>query len=296
MVHPILSTLKISNPDKIMWPETGTTKLDYISYLYHVSDYILPYLMNRCLTVIRFPDGVEGESFYQKNIPSHAPAWIQTTLWKNTEYILCNTKETLLWLANLASLEFHITFNRIEKENCPTELVFDLDPSVPGFPRVREAALVLREALNALSLTSYAKTSGATGMQVYVPLVWKYTYQDIRKVSHFLSTFLVEKRPDLFTVERLKKNRGEKLYIDYVQQAPGKTLPAPYSLRARILPVVSTPVTWEEVEKGFVPEDFTIDTILKRLEEKGDLFAPLHRGEKESLDEVLEFIGRQWLN
>ncbi len=279
-----------------MWPETGTTKLEFITYLYQVSDYILPYLMNRCLTVIRFPDGVEGESFYQKNIPAHAPSWIQTTLWKNTEYIVCNTKETLLWLANLASLELHITFNRIEKENYPTELVFDLDPSVPGFPRVREAALVLRDALGALSLTSYAKTSGATGMQVYVPLVWKYTYQDIRKVSHFLSTFLVEKRPDLFTVERLKKNRGEKLYIDYVQQAPGKTLPAPYSLRARLLPSVSTPVTWEEVEKGFVPEDFTIDKIPKRLEDKGDLFAPLHHGGKESLDEVLEFIDSQWLN
>ncbi|HBI04899.1 MAG TPA: hypothetical protein DDY49_12825, partial [Paenibacillaceae bacterium] len=100
MVDPILSTLKISNPNKIMWPETGTTKLEFITYLYQVSDYILPYLMNRCLTVIRFPDGVEGESFYQKNIPAHAPSWIQTTLWKNTEYIVCNTKETLLWLAN----------------------------------------------------------------------------------------------------------------------------------------------------------------------------------------------------
>lgn len=296
LVNPILSTIKISNPDKIMWPETGTTKLQYITYLYQVSHVLLPYLMNRCLTVIRFPNGVEEESFYQKNIPSHAPEWIQTTHWKNTEYILCNNKETLFWVANLASLEFHITFNRIEKENYPTELVFDLDPSVPGFTRVREAALVLRDALRGLSLTSYAKTSGATGMQVYVPLLWKYTYQDIRKVSHFLSTFLVEKRSDLFTVERLKKNRGEKLYIDYVQQAPGKTLPAPYSVRARVLPTVSTPVTWEEIEKGFTPEEFTMDQIPKRLNEKGDLFAPLYQGKKESLDEVLEFIGRQWLN
>jgi bifunctional non-homologous end joining protein LigD len=279
-----------------MWPETGTTKLDYITYLFQVSDYILPYVKNRCLTVIRFPDGVEGESFYQKNIPAHAPSWIQTTHWKNTEYVLCNNKETLVWLANLASLEFHIAFNRIEKENYPTELVFDLDPSVPGFPRVREAALVLRDALGSLSLKSYAKTSGATGMQVYVPLLWKYTYQETRKVSHFLSSFLVEKRPDLFTVERLKKNRGEKLYIDYVQQAPGKTLPAPYTLRARILPSVSTPVDWGEVEKGFIPEDFTMDKIPQRLVEKGDLFTPLQDGEKESLDEVLEFIDRQWLN
>jgi bifunctional non-homologous end joining protein LigD len=266
----VLSTLKISNPEKIMWPETGTTKLDFISYVYKVSEYMLPYLKDRCLTVIRYPDGVEGESFYQKNVPSYAPSWIQRTRWKNTEYILCNNKETLLWLANLASLEFHIPFNRYDKENYPTELVFDLDPSVPGFDRVREAALVLRDTLN--------------------------TYQDIRKLSHFISTFLVEKRPDLFTVERLKKNRGEKLYIDYVQQAPGKTLPAPYTVRARMIPTVSTPVTWEEVEWGFLPEDFTIENIPERLKEKGDLFFPLYEGEKESLDEVLEFIGGQWLN
>lgn len=296
MTDTILSTLKVSKPDKIMWPETGTTKAQYITYLLTMADFIVPYTENRCLTVIRFPDGVEGESFYQKNVPSHAPEWIKTFQWKNTEYILCDDRQTLVWLGNLASLEFHVTFNRKEKEEVPTELVFDLDPSVPGFDRVREAAICLRDALKELSLTSYVKTSGATGLQVYVPILWKYTYTETRKVSHFISTYLVQKRPDLFTVERLVKNRMDKLYIDYVQQAPGKTLPAPYTLRGRFLPTVSTPVTWEEVEQGFTPEQFTMDKIPPRIEEKGDLFAPLYRGEKHSLDEVLEFIGRQWLN
>lgn len=296
MTDPMLPLLKVTNPHKIMWPEKGITKAVYITYLMEMAEWILPYMQNRCLTVIRFPDGVEGESFYQKNVPSHAPDWIKTGRWKNTSYILCNDRQTLAWLGNLAALEFHIPFNRIEKEDIPTSLVFDLDPSVPGFPRVCEAALSLRDALQDLALESLVKTSGATGLQVYVPLLWKYTYEDVRSVSRFISTYLVQKRPDLYTVERLIKNRGEKLYIDYVQQAPGKTLPVPYTLRARFLPTVSTPVSWQEVEEGMTPEEFTIEKIPARLQEKGDLFLPLHREGTQSLDEVLEFIGRQWLN
>ena len=178
--------------------------------------------------------GWKGKAFTKKNAPAHAPDWIKTARWKNTSYILCNDRQTLAWLGNLAALEFHIPFNRIEKEDVPTSLVFDLEhPYVPGFSMVCEAALSLRDALQDLSLESWVKTSGATGLQVYVPLLWKYSYHDLRAVSRFISTYLVQKRSDIFTVERLIKNRGEKLYIDYVQQAPGKTLPVPYTLRAR---------------------------------------------------------------
>ncbi|WP_027417528.1 non-homologous end-joining DNA ligase [Aneurinibacillus terranovensis] len=286
-----MKNISVTNPDKILWPKTGTTKMEYLTYLFAMADYILPYTRERLLTVIRFPDGVEGKSFYQKNAPAYTPEWIKTYSWHQNEYIVCNDKETLLWLGNQAALELHVAFNRVGAENMPTELVFDLDPSTEGFDHVREAALYVREALEKIGLISFVKTSGATGLQVYVPITFTYTYEQTRRVGKFIAEFLVETYPSLLTVERFKGKRGDKLYIDYVQHAPGKTLPPPYSVRARALPTVSAPVTWQEIEKGCRPEDFTIGTIPDRVKTYGDLFAPLtNESNRQPLDAILKIL------
>jgi bifunctional non-homologous end joining protein LigD len=283
--------LTITNPDKIMWPSTSTTKADYIAYLHRVADFVIPYTKDRLLTLIRYPGGVDGKYFYQKHAPAHTPEWVKKVSRGEDRYILCNNRETLYWLGNQAALELHIAFNTYSREDEPTELVFDLDPSVDSFSHVREAALIMRDALLGVGLDPYVKTSGATGLQIFVPIHPGYTYSQTRRVSRFIAEFLVQKHPGLLTVERLKRKRGDRLYIDYVQHASGKTLPAPYSTRARETPNVSTPVRWEEIEKGCKPEDFTIFTVPDRLEKHGDLFAPLHRATgRQSLEAILQFL------
>lgn len=278
--------IPISNPDKILWPG-GVTKLDYIRYIYTVADTMLPYIEKRLLTTIRYPNGVDGKSFYQKNKPSHAPDWVESKIWNDTNYILPNSKATLVWLANLACLELHVSFNHWDHEDYPTELVFDLDPTDPTrFDHVLEMALRLNEVLAAIGLQSVPKTSGATGLQVYIPIQPKYPYEQTRKVGKFIAEYMEQKYPIDITTERLVKNRGDKLYIDYLQHWHGKTLPAPYSLRARQTPNASTPITWEEINRGLRPEDFTLFTIPKRLQTIGNLF-DLQNHEQQSLDSIL---------
>lgn len=279
----------ITNPDKPLWPQAGITKLLYIKYLLDVSPYLLPYMKNRLLTVIRYPHGVDDKSFYQKNIPEYAPSWIATSVWENTRYVLVNDVPTLVWMANQAALEWHISFHEAHNE-IPTELVFDLDPSTPSFDHVIEVAFHLKEVLDDLQLPSYPKTSGASGVQVYIPIERRYSFEQTRQVGQFVATFLSNKYPTLVTIERLVKNRGTKLYVDFLQHWRGKTLPAPYSTRARPEATVSTPVTWEELP-SIHPAQFTINTVPARLKEKGDLFAPLLQREQDvSLDPILHFL------
>ncbi|OEH85805.1 DNA polymerase domain-containing protein [Desulfuribacillus stibiiarsenatis] len=283
--------IKITNPNKVLWPKDQVTKLQYVSYIMKMADYILTYSKHRYLTTIRYPDGVEGKNFYQKNIPTHAPEWIESKVWNGTNYILPNEKETLVWLANLACLELHVSFNTWKKDDFPTELVFDLDPTdVTRFEHVLELALHLRDILLQLGLTSYPKTSGASGLQVYVPIQPKYPYELTRQIGKFIAEYMQHMYPKDITVERLVKMRGNKLYVDYLQHWRGKTLPAPYSVRAKETPNVSTPVTWKEVEKGFIPSDFTIFNVPNRCEKYGDLF---HWKERQSLDIILDFLNKE---
>lgn len=284
--------LKITNPEKEIWPDAALSKFDYIRYLTEISPFILPYITNRLLTTIRYPDGIHGKSFYQKNIPDHAPKWIATHNWRETTYILANDIQTLIWLGNQACLELHAAFNRVDNEKCPTELVLDLDPTdTDNFSLVLEVALLIKENLDGLGLFSQPKTSGATGMQIYVPIEIRYTYEETRKLGKFIAQYIAEKHPDKVTLERLVKNRGVKLYIDYLQHWEGKTLAAPYTPRAREGAPVSAPVTWREVEKGFLPIDFRISNIRERIKKVGDLFASVTTERKnQSLDELLTFI------
>ncbi|MBP1933402.1 non-homologous end-joining DNA ligase [Ammoniphilus resinae] len=290
--------LRITNPAKLLWPEDAITKLDYIHYLIAVAPVMLPYLHDRLLTTIRYPDGIHGKSFYQKNRPEHAPEWIESCYWRETNYVLANKLETLIWLGNQACLELHVSFNKYQREQFPTELVFDLDPTdVENYELVLEVASKIKEVLDSLGLFSQAKTSGASGLQIYIPIVERYTYDQTRKLNKFIAEYIVGKNPQQVTLERLVKNRGTKLYFDYIQHGEGRTLPAPYSTRARGGGTVSTPVTWEEVQSGFHPTDFTIRNIMERIKSIGDLFASITTEKKEqSLDEILAFLKQKQLD
>ncbi|MFD7525490.1 non-homologous end-joining DNA ligase [Paenibacillus chitinolyticus] len=278
--------ITVSNPQKLLWPEAGITKVIYLQKLIALSPYLLPYCRNRYLTTIRYPDGVGGKFFYQKNAPSKLPEFVKTAAHGGVNYVHLDSLSTLLWLGNLAALEFHPSFEFIGGEE-PAEWVLDIDPSFEDEPRLMEAVAIIGETLQGMGVRSVPKTSGATGVQIFVPIREGYTFDQLRFVGEFLGNYLAEKHPRLFTVERLIKERGKKIYIDYVQHAPGKSLSAPYTPRGRVEATVSTPLTWDEVRRGISPNRFTLLTIEERLEKKGDLIAA---EEKQSLDPVLDFI------
>lgn len=264
--------INLRNPKKLLWPEMGITKEDYINLLMKLSPYLLPHTQDRILTVIRYPDNIHEKAFYQKSIPSFAPSWIDKIIYKSKEYINLNKIETLLWLGNLGALEFHIGFNKLDY-NKPSYLVFDLDPSEGQcFDQVIEVALIIKEELKKLSLNAYAKTSGASGIQMYMPIVQKYTYEEGRKINTFFAKYFSQKYPKLITIERSVKKRDHLLYFDYLQMWEGKTIASVYSPRAVKSGAISTPVTWKELEKGCQPSDFNLLNIIQRLEQKGDLF------------------------
>ncbi len=278
--------ITISNPHKILWSEFEITKLAYLQTLIIIAPYLIKYCENRYLTVIRYPHGIEGKSFYQKNAPHPVPVFVETAVHNNIHYINLNSLATLLWLGNLASLEFHPSFEYIGTEQ-PAEWMIDLDPSREVEPRMMEATALVGEVLSSLQIESVPKTSGATGIQIVIPIIEGYTFEQLRSVGHFVARFLVEKHPHLFTVERLKSDRGDKIYFDYLQHWPGKTLSAPYSPRARKTAAVSTPLTWDEVQRGVDPSQFNLLTIEKRIQEKGDLISQVPL---QNLDLILKHI------
>ncbi|MGI6576320.1 MAG: non-homologous end-joining DNA ligase [bacterium] len=273
--------LILSNLDKTLWPEAGFTKATLLQYYAKIYPYLAPYLKDRPLVVTRWPDGITGKHFYQKNAPSYAPEWVETFTidaeggGRRINYIICNNLETLLWLGNLACLELHPWLSTCQRIDYPSFLVFDLDPSgEDDFPQVREIALLMRELLLRLGLESYPKTSGATGMHIYVPLAPIYSYAEVRQVGERIATMLVKVVPNWATIERSVKQRRGKVYLDYMQNVRGQTLCAPYSPRPRAGGTVSTPLTWDEVPT-VLPGKFTIISVLERAQRMGDLFAPV---------------------
>ena len=286
--------IKISNPDKVWFPEAGIKKWDFILYCTRLAPYLLPYCKDRLLTTIRFPDGVNNPSFYQKNAPAFRPDWVETKKSGEIEYILLNNVPTLIWLANLACMEFHVSFHQVH-QSVPTELVFDLDPSVPGFDKVVEVAWLIKEVLDKIELTGVVKTSGATGLQIYVPIEPVYSYEETRKIGRFVAHYLTELYPGLVTVERQVKKRGDKVYIDYLQHWHNKTLIAPYSPRAVPEATVSTPLKWDELTSLQSPKEWTLFSIFDRLKEKGDLFQPVLARNRQRLDTILDFIKKRKL-
>ncbi len=291
----------LSNLDKILWPEEGYTKGDLIDYYAKIAPYILPHLQDRPLVFTRYPDGIKGKSFYQKNAPAYLPEWIETLPWKfeddvQKHLIMARKKADLVWLANQAVIEIHPWFSRPGTIDYPDFVVFDLDPSAGStFEQVVTIAKVLKQILDELKLKSYLKTSGAEGLHIYVPLVNQYAYSELRDFSGKIAGMACLLLPEIATIERNVKKRGTRVYVDFMQNVLGKTLCAPYSVRPRAGATVSTPLKWEEIDT-IKPSDFNIRNIFARLDKVGDLFAPVLT-EFQSLEEACQSLGlRRWHN
>ncbi|MFJ7666689.1 DNA ligase D [Lysinibacillus sp. NPDC097195] len=292
---PIPERVQVTHPSKPIWPDIDITKDVYLHYLQVIAPFILPFLYNRPITLIRFPHGVPGESFYQKSSPEHVPDFVTTIRIGDQLSILCNNIETLLWLGNQLALEFHIPFQTIDTEK-PTEIVFDLDPpSVEAFSLAVSAALHLKEIFDYFKLQSFVKTSGGKGLQVYIPLPFNtFSYEQVREFTSFVCHFLCEQKPALYTIERLKKNRQNRLYLDYVQHAEGKTIIAPFSTRGNPLGLVATPLHWDEVNDQLRPELFSIHAVLERMKVMGNPFRNFRAiGEKQNFLAVLEHLNHE---
>ena len=271
--------LSLSNLDKVMYPRTGFTKGQVIDYYTRIAPAVLPHLRERPLTLKRYPNGVEGQYFYEKNCPSHAPEWVRKERVGEIDYCICDDLATLVWLANLADLELHPSLSLAADMEHPTVMAFDLDPGPgAGLPECCEVATLLREALGQLGLDSYAKTSGSKGIQVYVPLnSGEADYRSGTKLlSQALARHLEAQHPQLIVSTQKKELRSGKVLIDWSQNDEHKTTVGVYSLRARERPTVSTPLAWEEVAEGDPAElVFEAGEVLERVEERGDLFAPV---------------------
>jgi bifunctional non-homologous end joining protein LigD len=271
--------LSLSNLDKVMYPEVGFTKGQLIDYYTRVAPAVLPHLRDRPLTLKRYPNGVDAQYFYEKRCPSHAPDWVRSEEASGINFCVCDDLPTLVWLANLADLELHPSLSLVDDVLRPTVMAFDLDPGPPaGLAECCEVALILREALGRLGLECFAKTSGSKGIQVYVPLnVDEVDYDNGTKpLSKALARHLEGEHPKLIVSSQKKELRRGKVLIDWSQNDEHKTTVCVYSLRARERPTVSTPLEWDEVEAGD-PDAlvFEADDVLDRVEERGDLFAPV---------------------
>jgi bifunctional non-homologous end joining protein LigD len=279
-------TLKLTNLDKVLYPATGFAKRDLVDYYLTIAPALLPHLRDRPLTLKRYPDGVEGKHFYEKQSPRHRPDWVETVaVWsghsrREIHYTLCQDTATLVWLANLADLELHPSLSRAEAIERPTTLAFDLDPGAPAtVVECCEVALELRDAFAQLGLRAFAKTSGSKGLQVYVPLNdGEATYETTKPFAHGLADLFERRRPELVVSSMAKAERPGKVFIDWSQNDEHKTTVAVYSPRAKERPTVSTPVSWEEVETCRAGRDpgllaFEVDQVLQRVAERGDLFA-----------------------
>lgn len=287
--------IEISHPDKMLWENLHIKKQDYMHYLLDVSPFLLPFLKNRLLTVIRYPDGMLGEPFFQKNCPDYAPDFVPTCKDDGINYIVCNNIDTLIWLGNQLAIEFHIPFQTIDS-HCPSEIVFDLDPpSIKYFHLAIKAALMIKDILDQLKLISFIKTSGNKGLQVYIPLPdGIYSYDDTRLFTSFVAEYLVTREPELFTTERLKKKRGQRLYVDYLQHSEGKTIISPYSLRGNQHAGVATPLYWDEVNDKLQAEMFTMQTAIKRLDNKINPFLDYFESKHlQPFQSVLDFFKNQ---
>lgn len=275
--------LSLTHLDKVFWPDEGYTKGDVIDYYNKVYKYIGKYLKDRPQSLYRTPNGIKAKGFFHKDAGDAAPDWVKKyPSWsesanKEVNYIVCNDKPTLLYIANLGSIEINPWNSRITKPDHPDYLIMDIDPSEKNtYDQVIDTALVIKEILDKAGAAAYCKTSGATGMHVYVPLGAKYDYDHAKEFAHIIATLAQEQLPKFTSLERnLAKRTKSNIYIDYLQNRKGQTLCSVYSLRPKAAAPVSTPLEWKEVKKGLDPRKFNIKNTIARLEKKGDIFAPV---------------------
>lgn len=286
--------VKLTKLEKLIWPE-GLTKAHLVKYYSDISPYILPHLQNRPFVMKRYPDGLSGEPFYQKECPDYAPAWIETYPVEHTEkvvnYIICNDTATLVWLANQTCIEMHAWLARIEDLESPDIAVMDLDPAVGAtFQDTLEVALLVRSALEEFNLTSFPKTSGASGLHLFIPIKPTYSWQTVTAAMKYIAELVAGVYPDKATTERKVDKRAGKIYLDYLQNGRGKTMAFQYGLRPQPGAPVSTPLEWREVENGEIrPQQFNMDTIFSRLASRGDIYTEVLQL-RQPLDELLGML------
>jgi bifunctional non-homologous end joining protein LigD len=281
--------LKLSNLDKVLYPETGFTKGEVIDYYARVAPAMLPHLRDRCVTFKRFPNGVDGKFFFEKRCPSHRPEWVRVGVGPGDrrggiDYCVIDDTPSLVWAANLAALELHTPMSFTPDMDAPNMVVFDLDPGPPaGMTECAEVALDLRDALDAIGLQIFPKTSGSKGLQLYLPLNTPHTTEQARSFALALGQVMAKHHPDRVLTDMKKDLRTGKVFIDWSQNADFKTTICAYSLRARPHPTVSTPVTWDEVDAAASgePLSFEAPDVLERVAEHGDLFAGTQTLEQE---------------
>lgn len=287
----------LTNTEKIYWPEEKITKGNIIDYYNSIHDYILPYLKDRPQSLKRNPNGIRDDGFYHKDAGGAAPGWVKSikiksdSANKKIDYILCNNTATLLYLNNLGCIEFNPWSSRKGKLDHPDYMVLDIDPSDENnFGAVIETALVIKSILDKAGASSYCKTSGATGLHIYVPLAAMYTYDQIRSFAEIIAKLTEEQLPDTTTTERSLDKRQGKIYLDYLQNKRGQTLASVYSIRPKPGATISTPLHWKEVKTGLHPSQFNIFNITARLEKTGDLFTGVLT-EKIDLNKCLKNLG-----
>ena len=288
--------VSISNRQKIFWPDEGYTKGDVIDYYDKMADYILPHLKGRPLSLKRNPNGIKDSGFYHKDAGENAPGYVDVFKVKSEssnkiiDYIVCNNKATLLYVANLGCIEINPWNSTVKKSGNPTWMVIDIDPSDKNkFTEVVDTALATKMIFDKAGIRSYCKTSGASGLHVYLPLKNKYDYTTVRDFAHIIASLVQEQLPDSTTLERSLSKRGPKIYVDYLQNRPGQTLASVYSLRPVPGASVSTPVEWKEVNHKLSPKQFTIENIFERIKKKGDIFSPV-LNESNSIEKALKAL------
>lgn len=276
-------SLKFSNLSKIYWPDDGVTKRDMLNYYYQVAPFILPYLQDRPQSLNRFPNGIHGKSFYQKDVTGKVPDWVATYQYHSSDeldvdkhFLVPKSEADILLMASMGCIELNPWSSRIDKPDHPDWCIIDLDPGPTNtFKQVIEAALITRQVLESVGIPSYCKTSGSTGLHIYIPLGAKYTYEQSKEFARVIVTHVHHEIPKYTSIERLVGNRGGKMYLDFLQNRPKATLAAPYSLRPRPGATASMPLTWDEVTPKLKMKDFTIHNAVQRLREVGDLFKPV---------------------
>lgn len=278
-----VNKVKLTNQNKIYFPDDQISKNEVMLYYQSISQYILPHLKNRPQSLNRFPEGINESNFFQKNAPDDIPVWVITenivskSNDQTVDYIICNDESTLAYLNNLGCIDFNVWNSRVQHLENPDYLVLDLDPAQDNtFDDVIDVTLVVKEILDAASLLGYVKTSGSTGIHIYVPMGAKYSFERVKDFALLLMHIVQQRLPELTTLERsLNKREKGKIYLDYLQNRFGQTLASPYSLRPQKGASVSMPLEWSEIKKGMRPTDYNIYNALSRIKEKGDIFRPV---------------------
>ena len=270
--------LKFTNLSKVFWPELNITKRDMLNYYYQMVPFILPYLKDRPQTLNRFPNGIHGKSFYQKDVTGKVPSWIKTHKYfseaddREKHFLVCTDEASLLYIASLGCIEVNPWSSRSQSPDYPDWCIIDLDPDKNTFEQVIAAARVTKEVLDGMGVPGYCKTSGSTGLHIYIPLGAKFTYEESKEFGRAIAKVVHSLIPEFTSIERLTSNRQGKMYIDFLQNRPQATVAGPYSLRPKPGATVSMPLHWDEVKKGLKMTDFNIRNAIPRLKETGDLF------------------------